>query len=274
MDFLGKLLHPFDEEISCNNLEQFLSKPLLLKLPSLPSCADNFPDKLESVYSNPFYVPRISSILVNVMGKSFRESVGGEAYTSNTINNHIMDMIDLAQEYALGCSNFDWNHNKVIKPTTTTTENKRVRPDVTIYYNRVLVMIDAEKDLDEYFDFWNPLAFGRLPFIMAFAAAAIPTNEDELQTTIFNILEIVKKLHEMKVVHQDIFWENIKRLTNDSWILIDFEEVAKIGELRLPLNIAASEYRDGEDLCQTANDIWMVGNLFSRVNFSLSLKSL
>ncbi|CAJ0648590.1 6497_t:CDS:10 [Entrophospora sp. SA101] len=258
MDFLGKLLHPFDEEISCNNLEQFLSKPLLLKLPSLPSCADNFPDKLESVYSNPFYVPRISSILVNVMGKSFRESVGGEAYTSNTINNHIMDMIDLAQEYALGCSNFDWNHNKVIKPTTTTTENKRVRPDVTIYYNRVLVMIDAEKDLDEYFDFWNPLAFGRLPFIMAFAAAAIPTNEDELQTTIFNILEIVKKLHEMKVVHQDIFWENIKRLTNDSWILIDFEEVAKIGELRLPLNIAASEYRDGEDLCQTANDIWMM----------------
>nr|CAG8492332.1 397_t:CDS:2 [Entrophospora candida] len=167
MDFLGKLLHPFDEEISCNNLEQFLSKPLLLKLPSLPSYADSFPDKLESVYSNPFYVPRISSILVNVMGKSFRESVGGEAYTSNTINNHIMDMIGLAQEYALGCSNFNWNRNKVIKPTTTTTENRRVRPDVTIYYNRVLVMMD----LDEYFDFWNPLAFGRLPFIMAFAAA-------------------------------------------------------------------------------------------------------
>jgi len=317
------------------------------------------------------------------MGKSFIEQVGGEALTSDTINDHIMDVIGLVQEYALGCSNLDWNRNKAIKLGTTTTEEKRVRPDVTIYYNRVLVMMgeekdvkyrleDAEKDLDEYFDFWNPLAFGRLPFVMAFAAAgtklqfyyyvnnninnkpvrkkigtlialgtqnrlynymalqytinfirilqtlndyqylqtpklklfdviqrthgiitllpqkiikkidkdsiadinfhkrfynnifpylgqykilnykttrnfiylelapvgyeAIPTNEYELTTAIFDILEIVKKLHEMEVVHRDIRWENIIRLTNDSWILIDFEEVAKIGELRYSSN--------------------------------------
>ncbi|CAI2164607.1 1701_t:CDS:1 [Funneliformis geosporum] len=94
-----------------------------------------------------------------------------------------MDTIDLAQEYALGCSNFDWNRTKVIK-STTTTENKRVRPDVTIYYNRVLVEVkdvnsrleDAEKGLDEYFDFWNPPAFGRLPFVMAFATAGNNCN--------------------------------------------------------------------------------------------------
>ena len=39
---------------------------------------------------------------------------------------------------------------------------------------------------------------------------------------------------------------------------------------RPTLNIAAPEYMNAESLCQIANDIWMVGNLFSKVTFSLS----
>ena len=55
---------------------------------------------------------------------------------------------------------------------------------MTIYYKNVLLIMgeekdldtkleEAEKQLDSYFNYWNPLAFGRLPFVMAFVAAGI-----------------------------------------------------------------------------------------------------
>ena len=57
----------------------------------------------------------------------------------------------------------------------------------------------------------------------------IPENENELRDAIRDVLKVVKILHVNKVVHRDIRWENIIKLTNDGWILIDFEEAAPIG---------------------------------------------
>ena len=74
---------------------------------------------------------------------------------------------------------------RVIHSESSTSERKKQldQPDVTIYYKRVLVMIGeekavsnqmskAEEELDGYFNYWNPLAFGRLPLVMAFVAAS------------------------------------------------------------------------------------------------------
>ena len=98
--------------------------------------------------------------------------------TADGINDHILDMISFAGDY-IGSLQLNWTRNKTINDTSITTKQKRVRPDVTIYCNGLLVMMGEEKDvkekldiaaqqLDGYFRFWNPLAFGRLPFIMAF----------------------------------------------------------------------------------------------------------
>ncbi|CAI2171568.1 11734_t:CDS:2 [Funneliformis geosporum] len=146
------------------------------------------------------------------MGRSFREQVSEEAHTSDTINDHIMNLIDLVREYTLGCSNLNWNRNK---------------KDVSYQLE------DAEKDLDEYFDFWNPLAFGQYKKL----------NYRATRNLVH--LELASVRYEKIPTNE----ENVIRLINDRWILIDFEEVAKIGELRLALNIAAPEYMDGEDLC-------------------------
>ncbi|KAG9305289.1 hypothetical protein G9A89_007784 [Geosiphon pyriformis] len=79
----------------------------------------------------------------------------------------------------------------------------------------------------------------------------------------------------MNVVHRDIRWDNVLRLPNDSWMLIDFEEAAPLGASRDSLAIGAPEYKSGEDFCSTAGDIWMVGNLFkhTRIYNHISLSS-
>ncbi|GBC07678.1 hypothetical protein RclHR1_07610008 [Rhizophagus clarus] len=99
----------------------------------------------------------------------------------------------------------------------------------------------------------------------------IPKSENELRYAIADVLEIVSKLHDDDVVHRDIRWENIVKLTDGKWLLIDFEEAANIGEERDKLRIAAPEYEDF-DLCQKSGDIWMIGKLMNdhRITFPLS----
>uniref|UniRef100_U9U0L8 Protein kinase domain-containing protein n=1 Tax=Rhizophagus irregularis (strain DAOM 181602 / DAOM 197198 / MUCL 43194) TaxID=747089 RepID=U9U0L8_RHIID len=63
-----------------------------------------------------------------------------------------------------------------------------------------------------------------------------PKNEDELRYAICDILEIVSKLHREEVVHRDIRWDNVVKLTNGKWLLIDFEEAARIGDERYSSN--------------------------------------
>ncbi|EXX78169.1 hypothetical protein RirG_017400 [Rhizophagus irregularis DAOM 197198w] len=70
----------------------------------------------------------------------------------------------------------------------------------------------------------------------------IPKDEDELRYAIWSVLKVVMILHANEIVHRDIRWENIMRLTDNSWILIDFEEAAPIGRGNRStptLNIAA-----------------------------------
>ncbi len=57
----------------------------------------------------------------------------------------------------------------------------------------------------------------------------IPEDEDELRDTIRDVLNVVKNLHTNGIVHRDIRWENIIKLINYGWMLIDFEEAAPIG---------------------------------------------
>ncbi|KAG9306479.1 hypothetical protein G9A89_008415 [Geosiphon pyriformis] len=90
----------------------------------------------------------------------------------------------------------------------------------------------------------------------------IPNNENELRSAIRDVLRILKRLHHMNVVHRDIRWSNIVRLVDGSWMLIDFEEAAPIGSSRTALTIRAPEFEDWKELCNTAGDVWMVGNLF------------
>lgn len=59
----------------------------------------------------------------------------------------------------------------------------------------------------------------------------IPKNEVELQCAILDILKISDKLHK-EILHRDIRWENVIKLTNGKWMLIDFEGVPRIGETR------------------------------------------
>ncbi|PKY33496.1 hypothetical protein RhiirB3_475796 [Rhizophagus irregularis] len=80
-------------------------------------------------------------------------------------------------------------------------------------------------------------------------------NEDELRYAIYDILEIVSKLHREEVVHRDIRWDNVVKLTNDTLI------------------ISAPEYENGTDTCQASGDIWMIGKLMDEVKFTLSEKA-
>ncbi|CAB4404451.1 unnamed protein product [Rhizophagus irregularis] len=41
-------------------------------------------------------------------------------------------------------------------------------------------------------------------------------------------------------------------LTDGKWLLIDFEEAARIGDERNTLKIAAPEYENGIDICQAS----------------------
>ncbi|RIA81356.1 hypothetical protein C1645_837138 [Glomus cerebriforme] len=418
--FLNNLLRPFDESIDCDNIMQHLSEPLLRKLPSL--FADLLPDVLESDVSSMVNTRELCSVVNNIMNLIFKGRPGGEGFTSDCINKHILDIIILAQRFVLGCSNIEIDRNRAIHSDSNTSGKKKQldRPDVTIYYNRVLVMFGEEKalegdigiaegDLDNYFSYWNPLAFGRLPLVMAFVAAGerlqfyyyyydkssnkpkrveigdilliggdnrsfnymalqrtinfirilqtwnrdkildipklklfevkirandgavaifpqkihkrvkiksskeaefykgfydnvfpklggqykqikfsltrtsmhlelapvgyttFPTTENELRAAILDVLKTVKILHINGVVHRDIRWENIVRLMDNNWMLIDFEEAALIGDIRPTLNIAAPEHRN-EDTCKKAGDIWLIGNLIDdqRIHIYLS----
>jgi hypothetical protein len=69
---------------------------------------------------------------------------------------------------------------------------------------------------------------------------SIIPRSDDLRYAILNILEVVDKLHDEQVVHRDIRWDNVVKLSDNKWMLIDFEEAAKIGDVRYSSNIDSS----------------------------------
>ncbi|GBC43761.2 kinase-like domain-containing protein [Rhizophagus irregularis DAOM 181602=DAOM 197198] len=148
-DFLNLLLCPFDTEIDCTNVEQFLSAKLPLKLPCFPGLVMGYTDVIEDTFSSSIYSSRLSLIVGEVMSASFKQISGGEARTLGNIDVHIRKIIELAQEYVENCSDLDLDRSKTINSTTTTTEHPRSRPDMTIYYKNVLFMMGEEKDLDD-----------------------------------------------------------------------------------------------------------------------------
>ncbi|KAG9285613.1 hypothetical protein G9A89_009253 [Geosiphon pyriformis] len=422
LSFLQLLCPPFDEPITRSNLEHCFTSALLQKLPAISHLCRDYGNYLVPIDSDPLYnVPRLLAIVTTIFSKSFTESPRQEQRTADGINNHILDMITLLGQ-CFATPSLSWKRNGKINDTSTITD-KSVRPDITVYCNDLLVMIGEEKDIKEnildaaqqlngYFQFWNPLAFGNLPFVLALAAGGthlqfyyyyvddttgltprretigeslildgisrvynyqllqytinffrilrtlcrdqyitapilrlyddiqrshcvvtifpdkiikkidkpsiidlgfhkkfyqntlpglgpikvlkysltsdsvivhlapvgftiFPKCERELRDAIRHVLVTLEKLHKMNVVHRDIRWDNVLRLPNDSWMLIDFEEAAPLGASRDSLAIGAPEYKSGEDFCSTAGDIWMVGNLFkhTRIYNHISLSS-
>jgi hypothetical protein len=138
--------------------------------------ATGYSDVLEDILSSSIYSSRLSMVVGEVISTSFKQSPGGEAKTSGNIDIHFKKIIELAQEYTDDCSNLELDRNKAIESSTTTTGDKRDQSDMAIYYKNALFIMDEEKDLDTkleeaerqldgYFDYWNPLAFDRLPFL-------------------------------------------------------------------------------------------------------------
>ncbi|RGB22084.1 hypothetical protein C1646_731247 [Rhizophagus diaphanus] len=414
-EYLKELLSPFDEPVNCDNVDSYFNAPLKRKLIAPPYLCEEYPD-----YFDQKDLDLLTDVLLAV-GDAMELYTGKdnqEMETSYMVDNVIRKMVKLAIKY-IGQSEFEWARNNKMNDWTTTTHKKKVRPDVLIYCSEVLVIMGEEKadnstfataaeDLDDYFKFWNTLAFGELPLVFAFAAVGsriqfyyfhqvissttpkrdklgnvlslgtevkmnnylaiksviniiriimtfkcsgfittprlklfkiihrkngnaitiqngeirksikvenimdlvfhsnlytrilkehyehitykesrgkiyltygpvgylcTPKTEDELRYAIGNILEIVSKLHKEGVVHRDIRWDNVVKLKDDKWLLIDFEEAAKIGDERETLIISAPEYANGIDTCQASGDIWMIGKLMDEVKFTLSEKA-
>lgn len=370
----------FDNPVSCDNIDQYLNEPLQIKLPAHNFYSRNYPDFLDD--KDAHYYPELCTVVGTVMD-DYREKNNQETETAYNVNNHIYKMFRIVEKY-IDEGGLEWVRDNKINEMSLTTNKKGVRPDVTVYYKDVLVMIGEEKDvhtklsvasaeLNNYFSFWSTLAFGDLPLVIGFAAggtklqfyyyhvidltnkpirveisdlltfgtsnkfnnlkalqytiniiriirtldrdqvlktpllklfnviyrdncrititptevaktiekasidnqvfheklykvilprlghyekinygtsrnliyltlspvgfSSIPKNENELRRAILDILEIANKLHNEGVVHRDICWDNIIKLSNGKWMLIDFEKAAEIGETRYSSNI-------------------------------------
>ncbi|KAG9306478.1 hypothetical protein G9A89_008414 [Geosiphon pyriformis] len=152
--FLDLLFSPFDETIKRSNLEQCLTSTLLCKLPVDPYYCKKHLDYLnylEPSCSEPFYnVPRLSTIVSNIIGKPFTEYPGEEERTADGVNDHILDMITLANDYIKSIP-LRWTRNRTLIDTNITTR-KQIWPDITIYCDGLLVMMGEEKDVMENLD--------------------------------------------------------------------------------------------------------------------------
>ncbi|KAG9287195.1 hypothetical protein G9A89_001603 [Geosiphon pyriformis] len=173
ISFLQLLCPPFVEPITLGNLEHCFTSALLQKLPAIPHLCRDYGNYLVPINSDAFYnVPRLCAIVSNIFSKFYTECSRQEGLTKDGINNHILDMITFLSQY-IATPYLSWKRNE--------RTGKKVRPDITVYCNNLLVMNGEEKDvrdklliaaqkLDGYFPFWNPLTFGNLPFVLALAA--------------------------------------------------------------------------------------------------------
>ncbi|KAG9292448.1 hypothetical protein G9A89_015318 [Geosiphon pyriformis] len=180
--FLELLCRPFNKPITRSNFENCFISKLLQKLLVEPYLCQNLKDYFVPTCSEALYnVPRLSAIVSTILSKSFTKCARQEQLTTDGINNHILDIIIFLSKY-IATPSLSWKHNGKIHDTSTITY-KNIPPNITVYCNDLLVMIGEEKDvkgnlikaaeqLNSYFKFWNPLAFGNLPFVLALAVGS------------------------------------------------------------------------------------------------------
>ncbi|GBC28920.2 kinase-like domain-containing protein [Rhizophagus irregularis DAOM 181602=DAOM 197198] len=129
-EYLQELLAPFDKPVDCNNINLYFNTPQRRKLPPPHILCREHPD---------FFDQKGIEFLPDVM-----VAVGNAMELYKARNNKMNDF--------------------------TTTNKKKVRPDVLVYCRDVLVIMGEEKaanstlataaaDLDYYFKFWTMLAF-------------------------------------------------------------------------------------------------------------------
>uniref|UniRef100_A0A7S0WNV5 Protein kinase domain-containing protein n=1 Tax=Chlamydomonas leiostraca TaxID=1034604 RepID=A0A7S0WNV5_9CHLO len=67
---------------------------------------------------------------------------------------------------------------------------------------------------------------------------ARPTSEEELLEVVMCVLSALSHLHNARLVHRDVRWENIVRAgpgAKSSWVLLDLETVWAVGHVRVEL---------------------------------------
>ncbi|PKB99300.1 hypothetical protein RhiirA5_429942 [Rhizophagus irregularis] len=113
------------------------------------------------------FLPGVMLTVGNAM-KLYKGKKNQEMETSYMVDNVIRKMLKLADKY-IGTFGLEWARNNKTNDFTTTTDKD------------VLVIMGEEKatnstfataaaDLDYYYKFWNMLALGELPLVIAFAA--------------------------------------------------------------------------------------------------------
>jgi hypothetical protein len=121
-------LRPFDEQVSCDNINQYLNAPLLKKLPANYDYSRRYPGHL--YHSEASHLPRLSSV-VNIVMDPYVEKPDQEMETSFNVKIHMHKMINIAKDFISDCK-LEWADNNKMKDFTTTTIKKGVQPDVTI----------------------------------------------------------------------------------------------------------------------------------------------
>ena len=143
-EYLQDLLHPFDEPVSRDNIDQYLDAPLRKKLPANYYHCINYPDFFLD-YRESIYHPEVSVAVDSAM-ELFEGMKNQEMETSYMIDNIIRKMVKLVAKY-ISESGLEWARNNKVGEFTTTTMNRRVRPDVLVYCKNVLVMMGCSYNI-------------------------------------------------------------------------------------------------------------------------------
>lgn len=108
--------------------------------------------------------------------------------------------------------------------------------------------------------------------IMRRARAGKPQTLHELYTCLKCLIEALKFLHTIVIMHRDIRWENILRdwVEKDTWILVDFDEGAQIPcEVAHVLDESAHAPEMHQGFHNDKVDIWSLGYLLKTSNIML-----
>ena len=126
-------MHPFDEPVSRDHINQYLDAPLRKKLLAYYFHCRNYRylDFLD--YGESICLPDVSAAVNSAM-ELFKDKKNQD--------NIISKMFQVVEMYSK--SGLEWARNNKVDEFTTTT-NKRVRPDVLVYCRNVLVMMGEEK---------------------------------------------------------------------------------------------------------------------------------
>ncbi|RIA93675.1 kinase-like domain-containing protein [Glomus cerebriforme] len=91
-----------------------------------------------------------------------------------------------------------------------------------------------------------------------------PQSKEQLIKSLCCVLIALKALHEMKIMHRDICWENVlKYIDRDRWFIIDFDDACYTTSPTPSVHLAKDSHTPEifEDHHNKSVDIWSIGYL-------------